>query len=923
MKTRWKRLAAVAATCVMASTTAIGLTACGDDDEPIVPAQFKKGTYNTYTEVMPSNWCLMTYQDNNDTQISNYVNSDLFTYDYEFDASKGGKFKADGSINVDAIVDGGFVTEYSAATAIEDVTSTVPAKWGYTAEQKALGGYAWKITFRDDLKWDDGTVINADTFIYSMKEQLNPDFLNFRANTYYQTLIVKNAKDYFYKNTDATYETVGSQGYASNAAAIAAGKDILLDVYTFYGAKGYVDENGNPVKQWVSYKDTTVYNAPSVWEAYKTYDTEAKQKAYLEENGCKFVTGLVDEKTGETYDAWTNGKESTDKDYKVLGETVAIAFATVIGDDEFSGDMLWNYFFAPGAPAGYDQYVEVGAQYESWLSLRVENQGNRNVTFEDVGYYKDGDNSVVICMDKSYQFKKPDGSLSYQAAYYMSSLPLVHPTKYEASKQKPKDGSTLWTTNYCSNLETTASWGPFKLTQFQSGKSYTLEKNEYWYGYNMETNKNQYNVTKIYCECLPKAETQWLSFFSGKVDSIGLDDDHLADYMNSKYASFSKGTGTFAMQIYSNLPVLKNNGRNNGVLAIDEFRKAFSLALNRNSVVEQIWPGTAVANFGAMCDMYYYDVENGKTYRDSDQAKKALLRVYGFTENADGTWSDGDLIKNVSLEDAYDAMSGYNPKQSTELMKEAYKKLTDNADYYGYDSSKDIVLVYGTSSTDTVKQSKRVKFLQDALDAVIKGTGFEGKIKIQLNNSFGSKWSDAFKNGEYEIGFGFGFSGNALNPFDMISAFVDDSDQLNYHSYWKTSTEKVTFKMPVGDYNESGKELTMSIKNWFDCLNGYAEINGDQYTYNWDAGKVPESVRLEVLAMLEETALKKYYSIMLISEYNGELTSPKFSNLTDDYNLFMGFGGMRYLTVNYTDSEYETFINDCGGNLQDEYKKTN
>ncbi|MDE7440195.1 MAG: hypothetical protein K2N23_06795 [Clostridia bacterium] len=928
MKNRWKRLASIAVGCVMASTVAFGFVGCGDkkpdggdnsgDNTTYVA---KKGTYRTFTSVMPSNWNLMTYEDNNDTQITDYINSDLFTYDYEFDAAKGGKFKADGSINVDAIVDGGFVTQYSAVSALEDVTNTVDAKWKYTPDQKKEGGYAWKITFRDDLKWDDGTVINADSFVYSMKEQLNPDFLNFRANTYYQTLMVKNARNYFYKNTDATYETVGSLGYESNQAAIDDGKDILLDVYTFYGAKGYVDAEGNPVAQWVSYKDTTEYNAPEVWELYETYDTVDKQEDFLIEEGCVFVTGIDDGKGG-TYDAWTNGKDPTDKEYKVLGKTVEEAFAVYIGDDLFSGEMLWEFFFAPGAPMGYDEYVEVGQPYETWLGIRVENNGDRTVNFEDVGFYKAGENSVVICMDKSYQFLKKDGSLSYLAAYYMSSLPLVKEDLYERCKQEPTAGSTLWTTNYNTSKDTTASWGPYKLTQFQGGKSYTLERNENWYGYNMEENKNQYNVTKITCECIPEDETQWLSFLKGEIDDIGLDTDHIADYMYSKYATFTSTTGTYAMQLYSNLPVLKNNGRNNGILAIQEFRKAFSLSLNRDDVVEKIWPGTAIANYGALNSLYYYDIENGKTYRDSVQAKKALLRVYGFTENADGTWSNGANISNYSLEDAYEAMNGFNPELAKELLKEAYNKLEANPEYYGYDSSKDIVLIYGTQ-VDNPKQRQRAEYLQNILNTLAKDTPLEGKFKVEFNGNVGAKWGDAFKAGAYEIGFGFGFTGNALNPFDMISAFVDDSDNLNYHKYWKTSSETKTFTMPEGDYAESGKTLTMTLKNWFDCLNGYAELNGDEYTYNWDAGKVADDIRLEVLAMLEETALEQYYSVMLIAEYNGALLSPKFSYITYDYNLFMGYGGMRYFQVNYTDSEWTSYVSGQGGNLENEYKKAN
>ena len=141
---------------------AIMIASCGPKNE-IVPAVFKKAEYNTTTITMPSNWNELTYQDNNDTQIMSYIGSSFFDYDYKFKDDK--KFNEDGSINKAGIVEGAYTTNYSAATKLEDVTSTVDAKWGYTDEQKQEGGYAWKITLRNDLKWDDGTSIKAADFV--------------------------------------------------------------------------------------------------------------------------------------------------------------------------------------------------------------------------------------------------------------------------------------------------------------------------------------------------------------------------------------------------------------------------------------------------------------------------------------------------------------------------------------------------------------------------------------------------------------------------------------------------------------------------------------------------------------------------------------------------------------------------------------
>ena len=801
-------------------------------------------TYNTTTTEMPSNWCELTYDDNNDTQIMSYIGSSFFEYDYMFDEAKGGKYNEDGTVNVDAVVAGAYTTNYSAATALTDVTDTVDAKWGYTAEQKEEGGYAWEITLRQDLKWDDGTAINAEDFIYSMQEQLNPKFLNMRANTYYDTLRVKKSREYFFQEQEGTYESVGKY-YTSNEAAIEAGKTLYVDLHNLWGAAGYLSEDGKECPQWAAITDTTVYTSAD-------------------------------------------------------------------GTDAISGKDLWD---------GYNSILGVGGGYDSYVAIFVENT-IRDVDWEEVGMYKTGDYSFVICLDKSYSLLTEEGDLSYMAAYYMASLPLVKESLYEDCKIEPEEGTTLWTSNYNTSLATTASWGPYKLTAFQSGTAYTLEKNPYWYGYNMPEYANQYQIEKIQCRCVPEDTTKWSLFLSGEVDDAALDSAHVADYMYSKYTAWYPGSGTFAMQIFGDLATLKNSDNNNAILAIDEFRQAFSYALNRDDVVEKIWPGSAQACLGLMNPQYLYDVENGASYRYTDVAKEALLRAYGFVEE-DGKWSDGVDIVDADLNEAYAALTGYNLELARNLFAQAITELTTNADKYGYDATKKIILFYGAQVDDADgKQRKRIEYLQGVIDSLAEGTVLEDQIEIQMK-VVGNDWADAFRTGETQIGFGYGFSGNPFNPFDIVGSFVNPDDSLNYHTYWNTNTEMLTLTMPAGDYAGAGETITMSLQNWYFCLNGLADEYNAAQRYNFDAGKAPVEARLMILAALEEATIKKSYSVMLIGDYSGSLLGGQFSNFyEDDYNTFMGFGGMRYMTVNYTDLEWAAYVANNGNDLTTEYKKT-
>ena len=149
-------------------------------------------TYNTYTAVSPSNWNELSYQDNNDTQIMSYIGSAFFQFDYKFDK--------DG-----VPVPGQFEVTYGAATKLEDVTEEYAGDEKYSVPAEATNGYAYKITLRNDLKWDDGTAITADDFVYTMKEQLNPLFKHYRADSYYNgSTVIHNARNYVYQGSKVT-----------------------------------------------------------------------------------------------------------------------------------------------------------------------------------------------------------------------------------------------------------------------------------------------------------------------------------------------------------------------------------------------------------------------------------------------------------------------------------------------------------------------------------------------------------------------------------------------------------------------------------------------------------------------------------------------------------------------------------------------
>lgn len=187
MAKTWKRIGALTMGAITAAavvaTTAV---ACGKKGEG-------KGeyTYRDVYETAPSTWNPHTYRTKEDGYVNGYTTLGLYSFFFTDDYS------------------GYEVRPEMAAAEPIDVTEKYKAdeKWGIPAE--ADSGYAYEIQLNPLAKWEDGTPINAETYVYSMERLLNPDLLNYRASNYYTgDLVIKNAEKYNLGKSDEEREEI-------------------------------------------------------------------------------------------------------------------------------------------------------------------------------------------------------------------------------------------------------------------------------------------------------------------------------------------------------------------------------------------------------------------------------------------------------------------------------------------------------------------------------------------------------------------------------------------------------------------------------------------------------------------------------------------------------------------------------------------
>ncbi len=509
--------------------------------------------------------------------------------------------------------------------------------------------------------------------------------------------------------------------------------------------------------------------------------------------------------------------------------------------------------------------------------------------FSEVGYFV-GDNEyeLVMVIDGTLNPLDAEGNLTYEAGYYFSNWPLVKKDLWERCEDQSK---TPYANSYCTTQEKSASWGPYKLTNYQDQKTYTVSRNDKWFGYGLPQYANQYQTDAIVTEKIEEWDTAWLAFQKGNLDGIGMNVKIAADYRTSKRAYFTPETYTFDLNIQSNA-ISRTDKRNNLLLNYADFRKAISLSLDRDDYCAKNNPSSQAA-LGLLNSMYYYDVENGKVYRDSVQAKEAILNAYGATKNADGSWKVGENTY-TDIEDALDATTGYNLTLARQLVENAVAQAKADGKYR---DGEEIILKYGieTQSADT----DRVKnWFQAAFDNMTKGTSIEGKIKIEYFMFSSATWSEQFSKGEYDLCFG--AWGNApFNPAYLLCE-TQISDENRYAVKWDPKTVSVTVKAtPDADHKDG--LYTYNLEQWRLILQGK-----DGCPVNFK--NFPMEDQLTALGAVETAILKEYYSIPVFSRYSASLMGYKVDYISYEYNTFMGYGGIRYMTFNYDDTAWAEFV---------------
>ncbi|WP_028309003.1 ABC transporter substrate-binding protein [Desulfitibacter alkalitolerans] len=177
--------------------------------------------------------------------------------------------------------------------------------------------------------------------------------------------------------------------------------------------------------------------------------------------------------------------------------------------------------------------------------------------------------------------------------------------------------------------------GPFRLVKFDKDAELVVEKNENYWG------KEPY-LEKVTFKHIPDANTRVMALQAGEVNAaLGLPAASLDIFMNSSdFEVLSRSTARTHMIIFN----LKNPLFNDPAV-----RKAISMAVDRESIVDSIMMGMGVPGVGPFPLVMPFGGEQLKGYGYEPEKAKDMLEEAGWTLGSDGVFKKGSETLEFTL----------------------------------------------------------------------------------------------------------------------------------------------------------------------------------------------------------------------------------------------------------------------------------
>ncbi len=810
---------------------------CVDDTDPVDELYYDEdATYNLYTSGV-TNINPYSQMMSSSSDIFFYITDSLYTGDYDWD-----KAIADGLAD--------FEGDFSKGETANLPYDRIPAMADGEPVDVNGDGTVWQITISQGLEFEDGTVIDANTFEWSWMQLLDPDQLNIRGSVLYQdtSLPVLNAEGYYKQSSpdkDAndfiSYEVDGVEFNTENA---------------YYGTVIGHDD-------WDIYYITDPYNG-LVGPAHDPL--LAGQDAYVEWWGADYGWVIVDELDNAffwdadgnllaPYEGWTlDGVAvpvATDDNPATAYAASEPALMNEAGDFAVLGD--------DGVPVG-----GVTTTYDA-----------TPVEWDAVGIEAVSDYVLQITLNSPRTAWDVKGNL-------MSGITgVVHQEKYEAGMN---DSGT--STTYGTIENPLVSYGPYNMTTWEAETIFIFDLNEDHYS------AEDFRIHHIRYEFIEDQSVAVEEFKLGNLDVAGAGGDYFDDFQYAPNLKLSPNTTffRFAFNVRGS-----DSYDVNPILSIKDFRHAFYFAIDREEFVESVRaPGYATQGF--LGPKYLSTEYNSASYRGSaagqgvyadyssetsgynpEEAKRLFDLAYAaLVADADANFNDGET---VSVEyKYYDVESNqkvaewvestvegiFNEGESTPLFDLTLAPVSGDALDTAWDEG-NFDMTFGGWTGYDFNAPKMLGEVYNSIDpATMLEKGFDTEtavIEVELAGTYA-----------------------ALNAwvaeFDAMTETPTDIQQDNYDS-WVAALAKF----------DSAGTLTCTYNELFGLAYS-AFYNVDDINY---AGKTDDFDAIS--AAMEGVLLDQMIAIPLFTRVGATVYSERVVLEADEYHAWMAWGGLKYMYI--------------------------
>lgn len=735
------------------------LASCGGVEDP------DGYTYRDYTSALASNWNPHTWETNADDAILSYLSEGLVSLQPK-DTAKGV-----------------YQWAYDMAESVEDVTFNESGKaalkkyHGFTDEsiaayEESCGGepgqVVYQIKLREGLQFQDGTAINAQSFVDSGKLLLDPSMKNYRANLYIAgESAVVGGFGYYYQGSEGYFDastlgTFSPEIYEKLVFCIDSTKLGGFEVFTKSIIGQYADE----------------YECTSGTEFLSLYlgvpDEDIEKIKTLEGKTMTEIAGSTEltEAFNIAVACWCTEPNEELHFFVYKDKIAAQEWEQTVGLYKVD-DLTFNYVM--NSPL--DRSQAMVSFMSTWLVHPEMYNSNKDTS----GALVTTKYGTALANTMSY------------GPYKLQSL--------EASKQMV--------------LVKNENWHGY--TKDEKGKlvSYT----------NFEVDGvkvQQYQTTKLVIDVLDDAAAKQ-KFLAGELSNYTPTSSELSEYTLSD--ALYKVEENYVMSFFFNtdLEALKEMDKSKGntnsvVLSNVNLRKAMSLAIDRAEFVTAT-PAYQPA-FALFNDLNYYDVWNNpeSSYRKSEAGMQALCNLYGVE------YGPGKAYHTI--EEAVASITGFNLSEAKALMKQAHDELVAAGVYTGGDVKIKVGYTKGPLQSD---EQAQLALLNKYMAAAIEGSGFTSFVLEGVGN-IEDRYGDVPK-GEYAIGYG-AWGGAAFYPYRGMQVYCDpDQYNVNELGCWDPTTETLTieFDYKEGAETEHFGPVTHTWQWWSQNLQSgyYANLSAE------------------------------------------------------------------------------------------------